>query len=110
MPSKRPWDQLRQGLAGELVVLEALEQRYAQQLFDASRDPRVCRWYLGEVPDREQFDHWFVQPDRTLLHSSANEHPGAGDIAPELRGRGARAWRSGDVDFRPAYSKSRVMK
>jgi hypothetical protein len=44
-----------------LVALEPLEQRHAQELFDASHDPRVWRWYLGEVPDRKQFDHWLEQ-------------------------------------------------
>jgi RimJ/RimL family protein N-acetyltransferase len=60
--SQRPgWERLAQRLEGDLVVLEPLEQRHAQELFDASRDPRVWRWYLGEVPEREQFDHWLEQ-------------------------------------------------
>lgn len=59
--SERPgWEQLTQRLEGRLVALEPLEQRHAQELFDASRDPRVWRWYLGEVPDREQFDSWLA--------------------------------------------------
>ncbi len=60
--SQRPgWEQLSQRLEGELVALEPLERRHAQELFDASRDPRVWRWYLGAVPDREQFDSWLEQ-------------------------------------------------
>lgn len=43
------------------MVLEPLEEWHAQGLFDASRDPRVWRWYLGEVPGRGRFDRWLEQ-------------------------------------------------
>lgn len=61
MPSERAWDQLTHRLEGELVGLEPLEQRHAHELFDASRDPRIWRWYLGEVPGRQRFDRWLAQ-------------------------------------------------
>ncbi len=66
-------EQLPLRLEGELVALEPLEQRHAQELFDASRDPRVWRWYFGEVPAREQFDHWLEQ---------ALENAAVGDDVP----------------------------
>ena len=40
-------------LAGEVVVLEPLEQRHAADLYAASRDPAVWRWLPRPQPDRE---------------------------------------------------------
>ncbi len=55
------WELLRRRLEGRLVVLEPLEQRHEPDLFRASRDPEVWRWYLGSVPGRERLGDWLGQ-------------------------------------------------
>src|SRR4029079_9642072 len=47
------WGGLMRRLAGEVVVLEPLEQRHASDLYAASRDPAVWRWLPRPQPDRE---------------------------------------------------------
>jgi RimJ/RimL family protein N-acetyltransferase len=49
-------------LDGRKVVVELLEPRHLPQLYEASRDARVWRWYFGEVPDRSRFEQWFEAP------------------------------------------------
>lgn len=46
-------------LSGSLVVLEPLEERHREELWEAAQDGRIWEWlaHLGE--DRELFDHWF---------------------------------------------------
>jgi RimJ/RimL family protein N-acetyltransferase len=47
------WGGLMRRLAGDVVVLEPLEQRHASDLYAASRDPAVWRWLPCPQPDRE---------------------------------------------------------
>lgn len=46
-------------LAGSLVVLEPLEERHREELWEAAQDERIWEWlaHLGE--ERELFDRWF---------------------------------------------------
>jgi RimJ/RimL family protein N-acetyltransferase len=46
-------------LSRSLVVLEALEERHREELWEAAQDERIWEWlaHLGE--DRELFDRWF---------------------------------------------------
>jgi N-acetyltransferase len=46
-------------LSGELAILEPLEERHREELWEAAQDQRVWEWlaHLGE--DRELFDRWF---------------------------------------------------
>ncbi len=46
-------------LSGSLVVLEPLEPRHREELWEAAGDERIWEWlaHLGE--DRESFDRWF---------------------------------------------------
>jgi N-acetyltransferase len=46
-------------LSGSLVVLEPLEERHREELWEAAQDERIWEWlaHLGE--DRELFDRWF---------------------------------------------------
>jgi N-acetyltransferase len=64
------WDQLRRRLEGDLVVLEPLGPQHEHDLFQASRDPDVWRWYLGSVPSRNRFGDWFQQ----ALDDAASGH------------------------------------
>jgi N-acetyltransferase len=43
------------------VVLEPLEPQHEHDLFQASRDPEVWRWYLGSVPGKKRFGDWLQQ-------------------------------------------------
>lgn len=46
-------------LPGSLVVLEPLEERHREELWEAAQDGRIWEWlaHLGE--DRDLFDGWF---------------------------------------------------
>jgi N-acetyltransferase len=46
-------------LEGPLVILEPLEERHREELWEAAQDPRIWEWlaHLGE--DRGLFDGWF---------------------------------------------------
>jgi N-acetyltransferase len=46
-------------LSGSLVVLEPLEERHREELWEAAQDERIWEWlaHLGE--DRDLFDRWF---------------------------------------------------
>ena len=67
-------------LVGELVVLEPLEERHRQELWEAAQDERIWEWlaHLGE--DRELFDGWFE------LSSEATAEDREGVFAIRRRG------------------------
>lgn len=46
-------------LSGSLILLEPLEERHREELWEAAQDERIWKWlaHLGE--DRELFDRWF---------------------------------------------------
>ncbi|HEX6665866.1 MAG TPA: GNAT family N-acetyltransferase [Solirubrobacterales bacterium] len=43
--------------AGALAALEPLEQRHAEELWEAAQDPRTWSW-LANLADRERFEQW----------------------------------------------------
>lgn len=44
-------------LEGSLVVLEPLEPRHAEELWEAAQDPRIWDW-LANLAERPLFDRW----------------------------------------------------
>ena len=61
---------LARALRGSLVVLEPLQERHREELWEAAQDPRIWEWlaHLGE--DRGLFDGWF---DISLAASAADQ-------------------------------------
>lgn len=57
--SRPSFDGISRRLAGSVVVLEPLERRHADGLFEASRDPRIWPWLQGVHGGREVFEGWF---------------------------------------------------
>jgi RimJ/RimL family protein N-acetyltransferase len=54
------WPGARARLEGSLVVLEPLEPRHADELWEAARDGDVWRWMSVDASaSREAFDAWF---------------------------------------------------
>jgi RimJ/RimL family protein N-acetyltransferase len=45
-------------LEGSLVVLEPLEKRHREELWEAAQDPRIWQWLANLGADRGLFDHW----------------------------------------------------
>jgi N-acetyltransferase len=45
-------------LEGGLVVLEPLEERHGEELWEAAQDPRIWEWLANLGGDRELFDRW----------------------------------------------------
>lgn len=46
-------------LSGSLVVLEPLEERHREELWEAARDERIWEWLAHLNEDRDLFDRWF---------------------------------------------------
>jgi RimJ/RimL family protein N-acetyltransferase len=46
-------------LSGSLVVLEPLEERHREELWEAARDERIWEWLAHLSEDRDLFDRWF---------------------------------------------------
>lgn len=54
------WPGLVRRLEGRLVVLEPLERRHGEPLWEAARDPEIWRWmHFDASASREEFDRWF---------------------------------------------------
>jgi N-acetyltransferase len=45
-------------LEGSLVVLEPLEERHREELWEAAQDPRIWEWLANLDADRGLFDRW----------------------------------------------------
>jgi len=45
-------------LEGSLVVLEPLEERHREELWEAAQDPRIWKWLASLGDDRDLFDRW----------------------------------------------------
>jgi RimJ/RimL family protein N-acetyltransferase len=54
------WDGLSTRLEGEIVVLEPLEERHEEDLFEASQHPEIWRWLAPVGESREYFSAWFT--------------------------------------------------
>jgi len=46
-------------LSGSLVVLEPLEERHREELWEAAQDERIWEWLAHLSEDRDLFDRWF---------------------------------------------------
>jgi RimJ/RimL family protein N-acetyltransferase len=46
-------------LSGSLVVLEPLEERHREELWEAAQDERIWEWLAHLNEDRDLFDRWF---------------------------------------------------
>lgn len=56
------WPELRERLEGRLVVLEPVEPRHEEQLWQAAQDPETWRVTSSDVgSSREVFDEWWAQ-------------------------------------------------
>jgi len=56
---------------GELVALEPLEERHAEELWEAAQDPRTWSW-LANLANRERFEQWV----RLSLDAAAEDREG----------------------------------
>jgi N-acetyltransferase len=55
-----PWPEARARLEGSLVVLEPLEGRHADDLWEAAQDPEIWTWMSVDAgASRAAFDRWF---------------------------------------------------
>ncbi|HET7122309.1 MAG TPA: GNAT family N-acetyltransferase [Solirubrobacterales bacterium] len=54
-------ENLTRRLEGSLVILEPLEERHAEELWEAAQDPRIWEWLADLGGDRELFDAWLRQ-------------------------------------------------
>jgi N-acetyltransferase len=45
-------------LEGSLVVLEPIEERHREELWEAAQDPRIWEWLASLGADRDLFDRW----------------------------------------------------
>ncbi|HET9678089.1 MAG TPA: GNAT family N-acetyltransferase [Solirubrobacterales bacterium] len=52
-------ESLARRLEGSLVVLEPLDERHREELWEAARDPRIWKWLADLGADRDLFDRWF---------------------------------------------------
>ncbi|HEY5317081.1 MAG TPA: GNAT family N-acetyltransferase [Solirubrobacteraceae bacterium] len=77
------WPNLTRRLEGELVVLEPLEARHADDLLEAARDPEIFRWMLYTLTSREELEAWL---ERSLAGSAAG-HEGAFATVEKASGR-----------------------
>jgi N-acetyltransferase len=55
------WDGLTRRMEGELVVLEPLEPRHADDLFEASRDETIWQWLPRPRPTRSELDELIAE-------------------------------------------------
>jgi N-acetyltransferase len=55
------WDGLTRRMEGELVVVEPLEPRHADELFEASRDETIWRWLPVPRPTRSELDELIAE-------------------------------------------------
>ncbi len=46
-------------LSGSLVLLEPLEERHREELWEAAQDERIWEWLAHLDQDRDLFDRWF---------------------------------------------------
>ena len=92
-----PWPGLTTRLEGQVVVLEPLEERHRDGLWEASRDERIWTWLFGDPPTEEQFDGWF-----TGSVSAANEGR-EGPFATLLRDTGRIVGSSRYLTLRPEH-------
>lgn len=46
-------------LSGSLVVLEPLDERHREELWEAAQDERIWEWLAHLGGDRDLFDRWF---------------------------------------------------
>jgi len=46
-------------LSGSLVVLEPLDERHREELWEAAQDVRIWEWLAHLDEDRDLFDRWF---------------------------------------------------
>jgi RimJ/RimL family protein N-acetyltransferase len=54
------WDDLTTRLEGQFVVLEPLEARHEDGLFDAAQHPEIWTWLAPIAESREYFSAWFA--------------------------------------------------
>ena len=78
------------------VVLEPLEERHREELWEAARDPRIWEWLADLGGDRDLFDRWMS----LSLEAMAAAREGVFSI--RRRGDGAVVGSSRYLNVRPA--------
>lgn len=76
-------ENLTRKLEGSLVILEPLEERHAEELWEAAQDPRIWEWLADLGGDRELFDSWM----RQSLEATAAGREGVFAIRRKADGR-----------------------
>jgi RimJ/RimL family protein N-acetyltransferase len=89
-------DDLAVRLEGKLVALEPLEDRHAEELWQAAQAPEIWRWLAPVGGSREYFDRWFE------LSTSAHRDGSEGVFATRDRGSGALVGSTRYLAVRPA--------
>jgi N-acetyltransferase len=82
-------------LEGALVVLEPIERRHGEELWEAAQGPRIWDW-LADLTDRELFDRWLQ------LSLDATEAGREGVFAIRRRADGVIVGSSRYLNVRPA--------
>ena len=83
-------------LEGELVVLEPLEERHAEGLWQAAQDPEIWQWLAHVGSTREYFDRWM---DISLAAAREGRE---GVLATRRRSDGVLVGSSRYLNVRPA--------
>jgi N-acetyltransferase len=83
-------------LEGELVVLEPLEERHAEGLWQAAQAPEIWQWLARIGSSREYFDRWM----ETSLEAAREGREGV--FATRRRGDGELVGSSRYLNVRPA--------
>jgi N-acetyltransferase len=83
-------------LEGSLVVLEPLEQRHGEDLWEVAQDPRIWEWLADLGADRDLFERWL----RLSLDAMAEGREGVFVI--RRRADGAVVGSSRYLNVRPA--------
>jgi RimJ/RimL family protein N-acetyltransferase len=83
-------------LEGELVVLEPLEERHADGLWQAAQAPEIWQWLAKVGSSREYFDHWM----EVSLEAAREGREGV--FATRRRGDGELVGSSRYLNVRPA--------
>lgn len=69
-------------LPGSLVVLEPLEERHREELWEAAQDERIWEWLAHLNEDRDLFDRWF----ELSLEATAEDQEGVFAIRRRVDG------------------------